>query len=453
MDVIVYTHTHWDREWYRPFQEFRLRLIDVMDHVIDDLSNGRLNQFYFDGQTIALEDYLEVHPARKKQILDLIKDKKLMIGPWYVLADEFLVSGESLIRNLLVGINDAKSFGCNDFIGYLPDAFGHSSDIPRILDSFDINNAVVWRGAGNQKSEFLWKSEDGSSVVATYLVEGYFQDILNQTYSIEEKTKKIGKFLNKIKKFAASDIILLPAGGDHLAPAPDTNRQIDEINKHINNYHLISGSLFDYMNIIENKNLTLTEKTGELRDNSRNFILPGTLSTRLYLKQSNARSTWKLSRLAEPLQAFLEETGISSSRKNELEYAWKLLMQNHPHDSICGCSVDEVHNEMMSRFAQVDQISDGLIARNLHELAQRTERGKLIIYNSSDYEFNGVIKVKTSESLPQNLLSQFLSFGIEIPPEILYDIQSVPVQEDIKIANTSLIWVENIPAHSNQYYR
>ena len=448
MDVIVYAHTHWDREWYRPFQEFRLRLVDVIDEVIQQLSSNKMNCFYLDGQTIALEDYLEVHPCMENTVKELIKNGKLLIGPWYVLADEFLVTGESLIRNLLIGINQSKKFNCNDFTGYLPDTFGHSSEIPRILKSFDIKNTVIWRGVGENKSEFVWKSQDGSSVIATYLTEGYFQDILNQPFSIEEKTKKLGKFLNKIKEYAASDTILLPAGGDHLAPALDINSQIQEINKHIHNYTLHQGSILDYIKLINEKNLDMKELKGELRDNSRNFILQGTLSTRLYLKRANARSGWKLNKLAEPLQALLEQANLSSTRRNELEYAWKLLIKNHPHDSICGCSVDEVLDEMMTRFNQVDQIADGLVGRCFNKLVHKVERGKVIVYNSTDYAFSGVIKVKTTKELPKNLLSQYIGSDHEFPKEILFDTQSVPVQEDMTLHNEHLIWVEDILPHS-----
>jgi len=452
MDVIVYAHTHWDREWYRPFQEFRLRLIDVIDQIIKEISEGRLECFFLDGQTIVLEDYLEVHPYKKQEIIQLIKNKKLQIGPWYVLADEFLVSGESLIRNLLIGINQAKEFACTSFVGYMPDSFGHNSEIPRILASFGINDAVIWRGAGDNKSEFIWKSEDGSSVFTVYLIEGYFQDILNQSWSIGEKTQKVGNLLNKIKKYATSNVILLPAGGDHLGPALDLDNQIKEINRHINGYTLCPGCISNYINLVKNadkqKDLNFKEIKGELRDNSRSPILPGTFSSRLYLKKENARATWKLNRLAEPLLAHFEQAGIVPDRKKELEYAWKLLLQNHPHDSICGCSVDEVHEEMMTRFKQVDQISEGLIARCFHSLAHRALRGDIIVYNASDYIFNGVSKIKTTESLPQGLNAQYLGSTHEFPQEILFDIQRIPVQEDIKKHHEYLVWLEDIPAHS-----
>ncbi|MDD3012143.1 MAG: glycoside hydrolase family 38 C-terminal domain-containing protein [Candidatus Gastranaerophilales bacterium] len=448
MDVIVYAQTHWDREWYRTFQEFRLRLVQVTDSIIEQLEQNKLDCFYFDGQTIALEDYLEIRPEQKEKILKLIKDKKLFIGPWYVLADEFLVSGESLARNLLTGIDQSKKYGCDEFVGYLPDAFGHSSDIPRLLSAANIDYAIVWRGAGNNKSEFIWKSPDGSSVLATYLTEGYFQDYLNHPVSVQKKAENIEELLDKINKYSLGNLILLPAGGDHLAPPKDFDNLVSQINSDINNYTLCSGSLFNYKNLIKNQNLDLAEVQGELRDNTRNFILPGTLSTRLYLKKANAISTWKLCKLAEPLYSLLQYCQIVSNLENELIYAWKLLLQNHPHDSICGCSTDEVHDEMIPRFNQVNQISDWLTGFCLNRLSQKVKKGDLIVYNSSDAAYSGVIKIKTSENLPQNVMSQYLGSVNEFPQEILYDTERAPVQEDIKEYKEYLIWAEDIKPFS-----
>jgi len=447
MKAIIYTHTHWDREWYQPFQEYRLRLAEVMEKILSELKSGKLDQFYVDGQTIAMNDYLEIFPEKKDEILNLINEKKLMLGPWYVLADEFLVSGESLIRNLLTGINQSKKYGCDKFIGYLPDAFGHAAYLPAIFKSFNIDKTVLWRGAGKNKSEFIWKSPDGSSVTAIYLIEGYFQDILSADLTIAEKAKKIEELLDKIAEYNVTDTILLPSGADHLAPADDTIRQIINIDELISNYSIESGLIFDYTDMIDKSNLDLKTVKGELRDNSRNFILPGTYSSRLYLKKANAISTWKLSKLAEPLQAWCEFTGISPSRKNQLEYNWELLLKNHPHDSICGCSVDAVHNEMMTRFASVDQISDGIITRCMNELAEKVKKGSLLVYNSSDYPYSGVIKVKTRYKIPKNLSSQHIQTYEEFPPELLCDIGKIPVKEDITEFREILTWVDEIPPH------
>lgn len=447
MKVIAYNHTHWDREWYKTFQDFRLRFVEVLGLIIREIHNKNIDCFYLDGQTVILEDYFELYPEKKLLIQDLISKNKIIIGPWYALADEFLVSGESLFRNMMIGIKQAKELGCNKFIGYLPDSFGHSSEIPRILSAFAVKNAVLWRGAGSQKSEFIWKSQDNSSVKATYLIEGYFQNILHYDISLKEKAEKLKEFLDKIKEYSTSDYILLPTGGDHLGPVIALKAQLEEIGKILKDYSFESGGIFEYID--KTKNLAnLCEFKGELRDNSRNPILPGTLSARLYLKQANALSTWKLSKLAEPFYAFVRSAKLVASRNNELEYAWKMLLKNHPHDSICGCSIDRVHDEMIPRFAQADQISDGLILRGQNAVSQLVKKDSIWVYNASDYDFSGVISIKTKDNLPKNLEKQFIKSVREFPKEILLDTQRPPFSEDIEEFKEYLVYVENIAPHS-----
>ena len=448
MEVILFPHTHWDREWYKPFQNFRIRLSEVLDVLIEELEKNNIKYFYLDGQTIILEDYLEIHPEKAYQIETLIKNKRLFIGPWYVLADEFLVSGESLIRNLLIGINQAKKYGSSDFFGYLPDSFGHNSKIPEIMSSFGIKNVVLWRGAGNRKSEFLWMSDDDSSVLATYLTEGYFQDILHSNCPIEKKAEKIKEVLDKIRSRSISDKILLPVGGDHLAPVINLKEMIAGLNQKLPGYKLKQGTINEYFSSLNLTEKNLEKVKCELRDNSRNPILPGTLSSRLYLKQLNAVSTWKLSRIAEPLQSFLESAELVKSRKNELDYAWKLLLKNHPHDSICGCSADDVHEENVSRFKQVNQISDAIIDRCINDIVNMFSEEDLIVCNLSNYNFSGVVSVKTSKKLPESMPCQFVRSDMEFPKEILLDTQRVPLCEDMKEFREYLFYVEDILSFS-----
>ena len=163
--VIAYLHTHWDREWYREFEIFRMRLLRVFDEVIYALENDLIPSFYFDGQVVALQDYLEIRPENEKRIRSLIKSKKLFIGPFYCLIDEFLTSKELFKKNLEYGLEIAQSFGCDDFTGYLPDTFGHSDGVIKILKEFGINEAIVWRGCPpNTPSEFIWQDIEGNSI-------------------------------------------------------------------------------------------------------------------------------------------------------------------------------------------------------------------------------------------------------------------------------------------------
>jgi len=177
-NVIIVSHTHWDRAWYVTFQEFRARLVRLVDRLLKILAEqSDYRVFMLDGQMAVLEDYLEVRPHRQNEIETLCKQGRLKIGPWYVLADEFLVSPESLIRNLMLGHRMGETFGGVSKIGYVPDGFGHISQLPQIFRGFGINNTIFWRGLGEEGeylgTEFLWKAPDGSAVTTIWMPFGY----------------------------------------------------------------------------------------------------------------------------------------------------------------------------------------------------------------------------------------------------------------------------------------
>ncbi|MFX1324829.1 MAG: alpha-mannosidase, partial [Promethearchaeota archaeon] len=180
-NIIIVPETHWDREWYLPFQEFRAKLVIMMDKLLDILeTNSNYKNFTLDGQIIPLEDYLEVRPDRKGDIIKYVKEGRLSIGPMYVLPDEFLVSGESLIRNLLLGHQIGQNYGRVMKVGYIPDPFGHIAQIPQILQGFEIPSIVFWRGFGNQfeenalNVEFIWNAPGkAASLLAIFLIKGY----------------------------------------------------------------------------------------------------------------------------------------------------------------------------------------------------------------------------------------------------------------------------------------
>lgn len=433
MKIIAYLHTHWDREWYRTFEEFRFRFIEVFDDIVKKLENDEFGQFYLDGQTILIDDLLEIYPNKKDLIKKLIEQKKIVIGPWYTLADEFLISGECLIRNLLIGINQAKDFGVNDFIGYLPDAFGHCAGMVDILDSFGINNAILWRGAGDNKSEFLWESKSGKKVQVTHLLEGYFQDFFTNN-----NLEGIKNILEKIKKNNIGDLILLPIGADHLGACNDLPNKIAEFNKN-NSDSIEVGSIFEYLKA-KKENLETTK--GELRDNLKSFILPGTYSTRNYLKRENALTTWQLKK-TETFFSFCHFAGIIESNKELLDYAWKLLLQNHAHDSICGCSIDSVHAEMEFRYKRIIQLLETMAQKTITKFKEGDE---LFVFNTSGFEFSGNTEIKTTKKLKEEDGFELISKERYFPQSIVQNIHQIPVCEDITNIYTYLAKVENIPA-------
>ena len=391
--VIAYLHTHWDREWYREFEVFRLRLLRVFDNVLDMLEQGKIPSFYFDGQVSALLDYLEIRPEKEKLVRKLIKAKKLFIGPFYCLVDEFLTDGVVFRKNLEIGLKIAKNLGCEDFLGYFADTFGHSKNVPVILKEFGIDKAVVWRGVGDLASEFIF-----NGINTVNLVRGYFMDIFSAKIPIEEKVKLLKDNLDKIAE-KSSDYLLLPIGADHLGIEPDIKEQIKQVNAILKDYQITLGSPFDYFEKVKFK----VKWNDELRDNSKTFILPGTYSARTKIKQYNVKCSYLLEQ-ADKLQK-----KYGGEYDNIIEYAFKMLLQNQAHDSICGCSTDLVHRENISRYEKILQISNTII----EELRLK-------------YNFKTPIMKSKSFITGYDIVEKNKGFE----NSLLYDTQKIPVTED-----------------------
>jgi alpha-mannosidase len=172
--IHIVSHTHWDREWYRPFQDFRLKLVHLIDGLLELLDNDpQFKYFMLDGQTIVLDDYLAIRPEKEPILRKHIQKGRILIGPWHILPDMFLVGPESHIRNLLQGDRTTRKFGPKMMVGYIPDPFGHPGQVPQILRGFGIETACLWRGLDDQPAEFWWRSPDGSQVIMAYLRDSY----------------------------------------------------------------------------------------------------------------------------------------------------------------------------------------------------------------------------------------------------------------------------------------
>ena len=404
--VIAYLHSHWDREWYREFEIFRLRLLRVFDNILDMLNNGNIPSFYFDGQVCALLDYLKLRPEKEGLVRQLISERKLFIGPFYTLVDEFLTDGICFRKNLEIGLKIARDFGCQNFIGYFADTFGHSQNIPEILLEYGIDKAIVWRGVPDKlPSEFIF-----CGVPTVNLVRGYFMDIFSSNKTIEEKAEFLKDNLDKIAK-KSSDTLLLPIGADHLGIPADISEQIEEINDVLEDYYIELSSPFEYFDLVKFK----TKYNEELRDNSATFILPGCYSTRTKLKQLNTKCSYILD-IANKLQY-----NFGNKYTSVVEYAYKLLLQNQAHDSICGCSTDEVHQENIIRYKKIMQIANTIIEEIRFEQKDNIaisfineDKYKILEYKQSLYPSAGQITEKEQ--------------GFDTT--LLNDTQRIPVTED-----------------------
>ena len=420
--VIAYVHTHWDREWYREYEIFRMRLLRVFDNVLDMLENNTLPSFYFDGQTSALLDYLEIRPEKEDIIRKFIKEKRLFIGPFYCLVDEFLTDENCFRKNLELGLKTAKDFGCEDFTAYFADTFGHSASTLSILKEFGINSAVVWRGCGDIPSEFSWQGIDTIN-----LVRGYFNDVFSTNWDINKKANFLKNNLDKISE-KSGNTLLLPIGADHLGVETNLLEQISEINSLLKDYEIKIGTIFEYINKVKNR-FNEYKLEGELRDNSKTFILEGSYSSRLDIKKYNVETCHKLDIADRLIHYFNEEKYYPI-----INYAYKLLLQNQAHDSICGCSTDDVHKENIIRYKKIQQIADNIIEEI--RFGHNFNNSKII--NLSDKPFNGVIELKATKDLPLQKIKTEKGFD----REILTNTQKIPITEDYTNIHTYLAQVE-----------
>lgn len=432
--VIAYLHTHWDREWYREFEVFRLRLLRVFDEVLEALNSGVIPSFYFDGQVVALLDYLKMRPQNEELVRDLIRQKKLFIGPFYCLVDEFLTSKELFCKNIELGLKVAKEFGCTDFVGYLADTFGHSAGVIKHLNTYGINNVLVWRGCGDLPSEFIWQDGENNSIKATNLIRGYFMDIFTANVPIEDKANFLKTNLDLVAE-KSGDVLLLPIGGDHLGIPCDIKEQIIAVNDLLEDYEIELGSIFDYLELVKD-NYTKVHQ-GELRDNSRTFTLEGSYSSRADLKQMNVECTHKLLK-AEKLVDFYQ---MQSEYSNVIEYAYKLLLKNQAHDSICGCSTDDTHCENVLRYKKIAQISDTIVSEIRFNKCLFDK-----VINLSEKPFAGVIeRVKTNITRDDIVLGEFVGFD----ESLLTDTKRVPITEDYLPKYKVLEFVKNVSYGEN----
>ena len=419
--------THWDREWYQTFQDYRRRLVRLLDRTIDDFSAGKIKgPFTTDGQAILLQDYLEIRPEREADVRRLVQSGQFKVGPWFVLPDEWLVSGESIVRNLQLGRRIARDFGgIPSDAGFVCDLFGHIGQLPQIFAGFGIKGAFLWRGLEPRpKAQVWWEGSDGTSVLChRFPRTGYCdyaydvrhchqQDVV---FDATRADRDLDVYLQKEAAHAAVDPLIVFDGGDHLEYDLEYYQALMGRRTGTDFPYAVRHSTLDqYLDEIIRKAADVQDVvTGELRETGKEacvvdqqWLIPGVLSSRVWIKQANVRCQMLLCHWAEPFSAIASTLCGAQSQEGYLDVAWRWLLMNHPHDSICGCSIDAVHEDMRYRFAQCEQISEGTTQEAL----------QLLVANVA-----GEIKGRELRVLVANPLTRPLEEAVELTLQIPAD--------------------------------
>ena len=393
LEIYYFSGTHWDREWYQPFQGYRHRLVNTLNELIDVLEKDpEFKVFHLDGQTVVLEDFLEIEPDKKARLEKLIGEGRLVVGPWYVMPDEFLLSGESLIRNLMRGFKIARDWGTEPWkYGYMCDIFGHIAQMPQIFNGFGIQYALLGRGTNEHTTpaHFLWKSPDGSGCITFKLQDksGYSMFLIEvlvgqdkNNIDNEDLRLKIKNYIEYEKNRSNIPVVLVMDSYDHEPVHKEVPQYMGIIKELYPEAGVHQVNLEEMGRRLEAYKELMPVKAGELNETAKIpaqyiHLITHTLSSRYPIKKQNDECQTLLEKWIEPMTAISDLLGFTI-QKSYVDLAYKYLLQNHPHDSICGCSIDQVHKDMEYRFDQCKTISFQLMDELMANERRRFETGE-----------------------------------------------------------------------------
>ncbi len=426
---LIFT-THWDREWVQPLEQYRFRLVRLMDRVLQILESEPRMRFVTDGQTVMIEDYLAMRPDRRSQIQRLAEDGRIVMGPWYVLADQFLEGPEATIRNLLRGRQIGRSLGSWMKEGYNPDSFGSIAGMPKILKGFGIDCYNFGRGAtSDQNTIFCWEADDGSRVLAMNRGYGNAVHLAYPSLSADPEKSLPNKnaCLEFGRRFLQNEVPKLPVpviyasvGVDHMELRPGMTRLVDHLNESTHAEWLISSPQDYFADLKRQLGTAEVEcSTGEFRgDVEHKMTLQGVLSTDIPLKQKNRSNELALVRMLEPLTV-CHRTLETDNHAWALQRAWQLLLQCHAHDSICACSTDPVMDDIHTRMRQVQELTQIVGERMLADICGAVpspDTTYITLFNGSHHRNHDAVDllVRFPRRLPLKSYSLVDAAGAEV---------------------------------------
>lgn len=416
--VHVVPHSHWDREWYFTIEDSNVLLAENMYALLRFLrDHPEFPAYVFDGQYSVIDEYLQWHPEDRELIAELVTAKRLYIGPWYTQADTRLVHVESLIRNLLYGIQLSSAMGHSMDVGYLPDVFGQNAYLPSIFKDFGIAKSIVQRGIyDNQLSSgdvnMLWSSPDGVQIPMNYIYFGYGPGKFLQadTKYLDEHLLPILSVLSDLNTH--SNVLLLPAGGDQVFVRQQFPQVVEQLNAMQDEYHFVLSDYEHFMDEVwQQPEQFTTEIKNELVASQKSRIHTTIASQRYDIKELNSRIEHKILNVLEPMLTFAKVQGIGDYPQKQLDTVWKQLFDVHAHDSIGGCNSDTTNAAIMARLASCERIVDGLlniVQKRIANAAITDDcENKFVVFNSDIHDSTAPISTTVfSRSASIKILNQ-----------------------------------------------
>ncbi len=395
--VHIVPHTHWDKEWYFTASRSKVYLMRQVQEIMEVLTNNpRYTSFLLDGQTSLVEDYLRYYPEHEALLKELIRTKRLLIGPWYTQTDQLVISAESIVRNLYYGIKGAQQLGHAMSVGYAPDAFGQGANMPQIYQHFGIDTLLFWRGIADDRLaqlEFIWEGADSSQVLANQMYFAYYYG-LNIPQNPDTLVDYIDSVIPPLEARASSEVLYFPSGGDQSAIQANLVEVVSAMNQKDPSRDYCLSNPEQFFDELKQSAQSLPIIKGEMIEGKNSRIHKSIYSTRADLKQANNRIENQLTNVLEPLLAISFSLGNRYPHK-EIEEIWKLLFENAAHDSIGGCNSDETNQDIKGRYKLAEDLVKNLLDLHMREIAmaiQQNQKYALTIYNTLPYQRSSILE-------------------------------------------------------------
>ena len=408
----IVAHTHWDREWYYTFEEYRFRLVRLFDLLLECMEDGRIEYFTMDGQTIAIKDYLQIRPENEKRIRALTESGRLVIGPWYTQPNIFMSCAEAQVRNLLFGRRDMDNWGSGlRKVNYMPDQFGYTSQLPQMMKQFGLETLVGARGLPFGCKTFLrWTGADGTEVDVCALPHSYINacaltDCTEQktfkaigcSWTIPSLPDRLNVVLDEIPRSPTRNLLALN-GVDHMFPNPKMPQTLEKIRELHPEVEVVQSTFDNYIADVRRELSAEPDHiSGEQRDGRENLILPASQSMRMDVKCYNGRMEDRMIRVLEPQMALCSVCGMDNLPYSEADYAWELMLQNHAHDSLCCANSEPSYREILTRYDKISDVSREIINENsqrFNRLIKDMPEEGIVISNPSAFERDGIVELE-----------------------------------------------------------